>query len=75
MITLDQVQKLEKKVRTYIKIRISENLELTQFDIDGNLKLNELTVLSENEKKQALLHFNNTDADYPVGKTIHRFLL
>lgn len=33
--------------------------------------LSDIEILSEKEKQQLLVEFNNTDGDYPEGKTIH----
>jgi amino acid adenylation domain-containing protein len=39
-----------------------------------NLQLTHMDILSEQEKNQVLLDFNNTRVDYPKNKTIHRLL-
>ncbi|MCX6580369.1 MAG: amino acid adenylation domain-containing protein [Candidatus Aminicenantes bacterium] len=39
---------------------------------DPGLKLKEIEVISEEEKELLLLDFNNTKAEYPGDKTIHR---
>ncbi|MCP4216625.1 MAG: AMP-binding protein, partial [bacterium] len=36
-------------------------------------KLEVIEILSEEEKKKLLFDFNDTEVDYPVGKTIHRW--
>ncbi len=37
-----------------------------------NLRLSEVEMLSQEEKQQALVEFNNTEADYPREKTINQ---
>ncbi len=44
-------------------------LEKSIFNVD--LQLSDFHLLSEEERKQLLYDFNNTDAEYPNNKTIH----
>ena len=39
---------------------------------ESNIRLSDIEIISEAEKKQILFDFNNTAADYPKDKTIHR---
>ncbi len=39
---------------------------------DTKVKLSEVELLTEAERQQILLDFNNTKADYPMDKTIHQ---
>ncbi|MGB7604143.1 MAG: amino acid adenylation domain-containing protein, partial [Lutisporaceae bacterium] len=39
---------------------------------DINIKLSEVEMLTEEERQQILIDFNNTKADYPKDKTIHQ---
>jgi amino acid adenylation domain-containing protein len=41
---------------------------------DVNVPLHEVEILSEDEKKQLLVAFNDTEKSYPAGKCIHRLL-
>ncbi len=40
---------------------------------DQNLKISDIEIISEDEKRQLLVEFNNTDVVYPKGKTIIDF--
>ena len=44
---------------------------LTDAIVNSNKALYELNILSDFERKQILEDFNNTDAEYPKGNTIH----
>jgi len=45
---------------------------LKQITEDPEIKLINIDMLSEKEKSQILVEFNNTNADYPKEKTIHQ---
>jgi amino acid adenylation domain-containing protein len=45
---------------------------LTQVLSDTNIRLSEINTLTEEEKKEILVDFNNTGAEYPKEKTLHR---
>jgi bacitracin synthase 3 len=54
--------------------RISKHFRVAVDQVIANqeLEVRELTLLSEEEKIQVLYEFNDTEADYPKEKTIHR---
>ncbi len=48
------------------------NEVLARFQANEKIDVDELNLLSAAEKEQLLVAFNDTQADYPQGKTIHR---
>jgi tyrocidine synthetase-3 len=44
---------------------------LEQGIADVNVKIDDIEILSEEEKKQLLIDFNDTGEDFPLGQTIH----
>ncbi|NIM17931.1 MAG: amino acid adenylation domain-containing protein, partial [Candidatus Aminicenantes bacterium] len=51
-------------------VRHFKNVVQTTID-EPNIKLKDIEIVTEEEKRQVLFEFNDTDADYPADKTIH----
>ncbi|WP_432401626.1 amino acid adenylation domain-containing protein [Wukongibacter sp. M2B1] len=69
--TLNYCTKLFKKNRVK---KLAEHLNNLLKDITSNprLKLSEIDILSQGEKNDLLYRYNETKADYPKDKTIHK---
>jgi len=59
----------EQIIKQVVKYLFNYLGEVTQ---NPQIKLSEIEILSEAEKKELLFNFNNTDAVYPKDQTIHK---
>jgi len=57
---------------TLIKIESHLKQIAVQVISDWGMKPKDLTILTESEKKQILVEFNNTTVEYPMAKTVHQ---
>jgi amino acid adenylation domain-containing protein/non-ribosomal peptide synthase protein (TIGR01720 family) len=48
---------------------LTRTLQKTIFDV--NIKLSDIEILAEGERKQLLVHYNDTEREYPGDKRIH----
>ncbi|MBN4049409.1 AMP-binding protein, partial [bacterium AH-315-N14] len=70
-LSIEYCTKLFNKDTVERMYRHLENIILTATD-NPDMKLGEIEILTEEEKQQILIEFNDTDAEYPREKTIQQ---
>jgi len=71
MLNLEYCNKLYKR-ETMKRFIGHFEMVATAITDDPDVPLHEINILSEKEKQQVLVEFNNTKADYPKDKTVHQ---